>query len=342
MINDIYRTFFLSLLLSGIINFAAPVFAQAQPTGDMAELSKSILHTIQAHHYHPDELKGQPFIQTWRQVENLAAESSSTDQFVNDFNRLWQNGPFSHVNLSQSPMPAAQLAEYLDNVTVGPEEVSLVWQKDIAVLTITTMMGTDTIDGIIHAYAEIAAMPAKMLIIDLRANEGGAFAILPLVSHLISKPLEAGYFVSQGWWHNHETLPSVEQLQQLEPWQGWSIQSFWQSVTQSGLLKVRFEPQSPHLDMPVFILTSTRTASAAELAIQALQASGRATIIGEPTAGKMLSQKPFDVAAGLQLFVPVADYFSIEGNRIEGHPIQPDKALSAEQALTFALQLANP
>ncbi|MBK7902596.1 MAG: hypothetical protein IPJ97_06240 [Proteobacteria bacterium] len=50
-------------------------------------------------------------------------------------------------------------------------------------------------------------------------------------------------------------------------------------------------------------------------------ANGRAVVVGEQTAGQMLSQKPYDLTEGLQLYLPIADYVSIRAGRIEGGPL---------------------
>lgn len=89
---------------------------------------------------------------------------------------------------------------------------------------------------------------------------------------------------------------------------------------------------------PVYVLTSERTASASEIATEALQYSGRAVIIGEKTAGEMLSQKVYDILGEFHLFLPVADYFSVKGDRVEGIGIEPDIAVGAKDALNIALQ----
>jgi hypothetical protein len=39
------------------------------------------------------------------------------------------------------------------------------------------------------------AVKAERLIIDLRRNGGGAFAVVPLIAHLIDDPIDAGLFV---------------------------------------------------------------------------------------------------------------------------------------------------
>ena len=90
---------------------------------------------------------------------------------------------------------------------------------------------------------------------------------------------------------------------------------------------------------PVYVLISKRTASAAELATDALRGSGRALVIGENTAGEMLSQKIFDLPGGFHLSLPVEDYYSISNGRIEGSGIKPAIGTDAADALNTALSI---
>ena len=308
---------------------------------DFQLLVSEIDRLMHQHHYNIQELKSEGYQSILKSMKILADHAKTKNEFMNGFKSLWKNGPFSHVTIGAHNGSAEQLATYLDNLNVGAEATKLNWQGDVAILTINTMMGQDTIASITKFYQAIAQKKAKALIIDLRANEGGAFAIRPLVSHLIDRPITVGYFIAQNWTSEHQRLPSMNEISRLVPWNGWSIRSFWQDVQKQSLIKVAFEPAELHLKLPVYVLTSTKTASASELATEALQSAGRIKVIGEPTAGQMLSQKPYDLPFGLQLYIPIADYYSVNTGRLEGHPIQPDINISADEALAHALKLIN-
>ncbi|MCC7001292.1 MAG: hypothetical protein IT357_03975 [Gemmatimonadaceae bacterium] len=89
-------------------------------------------------------------------------------------------------------MPAADMTASVDTMRAGRDGVALRWEGDIAVLEVRTMNGVDTRERISSAYAAIVARGALGLVIDLRASDGGAFAIVPLVGHLIDRPVEGG------------------------------------------------------------------------------------------------------------------------------------------------------
>ena len=49
--------------------------------------------------------------------------------------------------------------------------------------------------------------------------------------------------------------------------------------------------------------------------------------------------KLFDIPGGFHLRVPIADYYSIKGGRLEGVGVTPDIPVSPEQALDVAMGL---
>ena len=55
----------------------------------------------------------------------------------------------------------------------------------------------------------------------------------------------------------------------------------------------------------------------------------------------MLSQKMFDLPGGYQLYLPIADYYSFHGGRIEGQGVTPDILVEATEAMNIALEHAR-
>ena len=77
------------------------------------------------------------------------------------------------------------------------------------------------------------------------------------------------------------------------------------------------------------------------LAADAFRACECASLVGEATPGRMLSQSPFDVSNGFVVSLPVADYFSARHGRIEGKGVPVDIESPSEDALDRARQLAG-
>lgn len=92
----------------------------------------------------------------------------------------------------------------------------------------------------------------------------------------------------------------------------------------------------------VYLLTSPRTASAAEHFALALKATGRATLIGGTTAGANHFGGMEDVGGGFVAFVPVGrTYDPRTGKDWEGAGVAPDIETKPEDALVKALTLAD-
>lgn len=315
---------------------AAPDIAVA--SSGYVEAALAINATMRANLYDPAELERPDYKDMESRLLDLARSSTTDEEFLAGFGSLWKSGPFSHVTLQPARHTAEETAAYLDTLRVG-DGAALSWQGDAAVLSVKTMMGLDTIEQIDAAYDEIARHGASRLVIDLRGNGGGAFAVVPLIEHVLSEPFDAGSFVARRWNAENDRAPTPADLQQIVPWTGWSIRSFWADVTYTPLTRIRFEPRPDPYTGPVFVLIDRQTASAAEMAADALKASGRARLIGETTAGQMLSQKMFDIPGGFQLSLPIADYYSTANGRIEGQGVTPDVPTSPGLAMDIALTM---
>lgn len=328
---------------SGLLrgSFRAVPWSGKLPLRDYQALLSSLDHVVKRQIYKPAELDTQGWKTFRAEAEELAAKAKDDFDFLTGIRKAWKNDPFSHFQMQRSAVPVEAMIASFDAMRTGRDSARLAFDGDVAILTVDTMMGQDTIEQIDAAYATIATRGAKALVIDLRQNDGGAFAVRPLVQHVIGEPLDAGVFLSNRWWTSKSAFPSAAEIGKVEPWSGWSIIDFWRDAQANGLLRIRFEPQAPRFDGKVFVLTSKATSSAAEFATDALRASGRARIVGETTAGHMLSGSYFDVADGFIVFLPVADYVSRRIGRIDGFGVAPDVAVPADDALARALALAR-
>lgn len=308
---------------------------------DLMVVSDSISQLISQYHYNPGELKTKQYLALEKKVMGLAKSAQSKSDYLNKFNDYWKDGPFSHVTLSIAEKIAHEMAEYLDTLQVGEQSVSLQWNENTAILSVNTMMGVDTKERVFEAYREIASHGAKSLIIDLRNNMGGTFAGVPLVGHVLTDTIDVGIFVSRKWWESNTREPTLADVQNLTPWEGWSLKTFWRDVQEDPLTRVQFKPMNPHFDGSVYVLTNNKSVSAAELTIDAFANEEKVTIIGETTAGEMLSQKMYDLPHGFQLSLPIAEYYSNRMGRIEGKGVKPDIEIDQSVAMELAISLRN-
>jgi hypothetical protein len=147
------------------------------------------------------------------------------------------------------------------------------------------------------------------LIIDLRANSGGQPSMEQLIcSYLFDAPIYIG-----GFYLREED----------------SIQQFWTQAYVSG----------PRLtDVPVYILVSNHTFSAAEGFAYSLQQLQRAKIIGETTAGGAQPQRPYYFPdESITVHVPYGRAVTPPRNdNWEGRGVAPDIPVPTNEALEVA------
>jgi carboxyl-terminal processing protease len=87
-------------------------------------------------------------------------------------------------------------------------------------------------------------------------------------------------------------------------------------------------PQLTRVKLPLVVLTSESTSSAAEIMVAALQTSHRARVIGSATCGCVLAiRNRHPLPDGGLLDVSEFDYRTADGVRLEGRGIKPDEAV---------------
>lgn len=246
----------------------------------------------------------------------------------------------SHFELRRSAIPAADLAKGFDVMRVGGKGVAVEHLDGVSVLSVSTMMGLDTYDQIGAAWNEILDRNPPATIIDLRGNPGGAFAVQPLLAPLMREPRDIGVFVSRQGVSGRPAPPGRAAMAAAPAFDGTSLIRFWREVQAAPRLKVTATPAPRSYAGRVFVLIDGRTASAAEMAAHALRGAG-ARLVGEKTAGRMLSGAYFDLPEGFQAYVPIADYYAEGEVRIEGAGVTPDVAVTGPAARDAALALVR-
>ena len=145
----------------------------------------------------------------------------------------------------------------------------------------------------------------KALIIDLRENHGGSPA---MVKQVLS------YFFPEKTRVNDIIVPNKRDTAK-----GWT-----DPTSTDGTI----------LRMPVYVLTSTQTVSAAEDFAYAMQATKRGTIAGEKTAGGSHPTGPVFLGHGFVAGIPFAHTYNIHtGTEWEGTGVIPDIAVKADASL---------
>jgi hypothetical protein len=168
-------------------------------------------------------------------------------------------------------------------------------------------------------YGEEAAADAlaglaggEVVILDLRENHGGHSSMVRFIcSHFFQKRTQLN------------SLYFVEADSLVESWSDPTVAS------------------TPLFEHPLFILTSSSTASGAESFAYTMKHYGRATLVGERTRGAAYWKETYTFPeAGMFLEIPVARPISpVTGRGWEGTGVEPDFEVPADGALARALEL---
>lgn len=147
------------------------------------------------------------------------------------------------------------------------------------------------------------------LVIDLRGNGGGDPSMIQLL---------CSYFFAERTLLNRFERRGVAQLEEY-----WTLPHV---------------PGKKLVDVPLFVLTSSRTFSAAEEFSYDLQNLGRARLIGETTGGGAHPGSTHEIAGKLMVFIPDGRALNpISGTNWEKVGVKPHVAVEASKALDTAL-----
>jgi hypothetical protein len=145
----------------------------------------------------------------------------------------------------------------------------------------------------------------KAVIIDLRENHGGSPQMVLQV---------ASYFFPEKTRINDIIIPNKR-----------DTAKGWTDPTATGGIILR---------MPLYVLTSAQTVSAAEDLAYGMQATKRGTIAGEKTAGGSHPVGPIFLGHGFVAGIPFAHTYNIHtGTEWEGTGVIPDIALKADASM---------
>jgi C-terminal processing protease CtpA/Prc len=177
------------------------------------------------------------------------------------------------------------------------------------------------------------------LIIDLRGNTGGgAGAAMQLMQHLSAEKKLAGALVTNKWFAQNNRIPVAEDYKNFAVFNGGSTTDIINGMKIYTGIVLQTEPSKKQYLGNVYILTDSSTASTCEPLVYGLQYFKKATIVGTTTAGAMLSKAPIDLQNNYVLFIPLADYYTIDGKRIDKVGVAPNINTSAANALTTVLE----
>lgn len=175
--------------------------------------------------------------------------------------------------------------------------------RGLGVIRVRDLARAGTADGVREAATALERAGAEALALDLRGNPGG---------RLVEMMATAGVFTRGLLWR---------------------VATRWSLPLPYPAIGV------PASDLPLAVLVDASVASAAEGLAGALQASGRARVVGARTSGNVEAVLPFCLRSGAQVWLATGVLAPLGGPTWEGRGVAPDLAVEPARAEAAARQL---
>ena len=309
------------------------LFVQANdPIKERRQFLDQVFDLLETHVANPEWLEDpsyEDFKETMYDEKVLSMEKKA---FYDLFNNESRNLAFTHFYLNLVKTPASKQKAASD---------VLYWKtlnENTAYLAVDAFWSDPT--TMIKALEEIGTDRFENLIIDLRRNGGGTLdGPVILGQFLTSAPIDAGIHLTRKWFEKEARPATMDDIK---------VMPFLQDFTFKGIQKMfeehaAFRMVIPGHDRPVYkgkvyVLVSNQTGSACEPLIDLFKKKGIATLVGETSGGAMLSAEYFPVDEQFKVFIPIADYQTASGERIDKVGVTPNVEVPAKEALDYVLE----
>lgn len=300
---------------------------------DYSELYPRVMTTIKENIYSKEVLQTKEWKQFEKKLGKLFHKSHDDIELFFGFSILSQKLPFTHLNFLITQ-------DTSDNMgTTVPVKSVFFEEKGPATAYLQIKNFSTSADELSDILPKIVGNPAyKNLVIDLRNNGGGGIdAAFAFAKYIVAEDLEVGYFPTNKLAYSGYQPELFGKLPELQPK---TTEEFGNELKATPGVKLVFKkPSNPVFTGKLYILTNGNTASTCEPIVYALKSNKRATIIGERTRGAMLSASPFVVSGKYLLMLPIGDFYTHDGVRLDKAGVAPDVEVKSEEALTKALEL---
>lgn len=304
---------------------------------DYAAIVQTLLESYEAKIYDRRVLNTAAWKSFARKMKAAGAKAKDDLDLVFGFFTHAKKLPFSHKALFRTEMPDAGKNQISHRFAFRPGQVSFEEKTpQTALLRIKSFFcpGRD-VDSVMQI---VLSKNYQNLIIDIRGNSGGALeGGITLAQYLVPEETPTGVYLTQKWFNQHSAPPSTSQLASMPAFTKPDVLAFLDALDENGYVVLKARPGAQRFTGKVFLLTDRRSASACEPLTWNFKHSGRATVVGEPTAGAMLSASNYPLRSGFTAIIPNADFYTPTGERLDKVGVQPNILVKSADALQYVL-----
>ncbi|EMY3583768.1 hypothetical protein AAIP78_001022 [Flavobacterium psychrophilum] len=290
-------------------------------------LSDSVINVASQYLYNPELIQSNK----WRNFSQIISEKSpliydDLEYLVLFFANV-KNVGFSHFSLNKINI---NLERTLNEKQIETKIIN----DSIVLLKFKTLSGkTSEIDSVFEKFKKF-----KTKILDLRDTPGGNFkSTFCIASHIIKNNINAGTFITRNCFLDSSCKEHLGNLPTLNIN---GINNFSQILSKNKGVQIILYPSTKQnsMDEKFYVLISKNTASACEPLVYGLKKEKNIIVVGENTAGSILSPSIFDIGQNYYLILPTADYLTSDGNSLDGTGVAPNIKIKSDDALDFVLK----
>lgn len=279
----------------------------------------------------PNWLKTKTFQKFKSRMYSRKVMKLSDRDFLTYFKEQRHTLDFSHFDL---------YAQLTDTKHKRKKESPMYWKplnKKIAYMRVRTFV----MDAkpMIKAITEIGIDKFDHLIIDLRDNGGGNLdAPVVLGRFLTQESIDAGIYLTRKWFLEENRSATQEDIKDFPFLKEFTLNEISKMYATEKAFRMVLPPHTnPIFQGKVYVLVNSNTASACEPLIDILQKKKIATIVGPVSAGNMLTGQEFKINEKYTAFIPIADYQTARGNRLDQVGVTPDHKVRSENTANYVL-----
>lgn len=308
------------------------------PIADYNTVINNIIDTTSKYIYDPNIISSD-------KLKKFNSYLVSSSKFIQDdvemafaFFFFAEELPFSHYALTRNTNESDEILK-ASNTDPGSLDLYTMkeYDKNICYLKISSFTGSSQeIDSL---FKIINNKNYSFLIIDLRDNPGGGInSGLRTAQYLVNKTLNGGIFLTRKWFDNNTKIPKPDEYKNYPTISEANHELLLKNLHQYEGVTITANPVENSFKGKVYILTNENTGSTCEPIVFGLKQNKYATIVGQKTAGAMLTSEKFDAGDGFIITVPTADFYTSEGFRIDGIGVTPNIEVKSNESLNYVIE----
>jgi hypothetical protein len=289
---------------------------------DYGQIAEDIIKITEENIFDPQIIQSKKWKEVRTKMLSTASTASDDLEFQTGFFALVRNIGFSHYYIFKNITSLSKTSQ-----KPSLEEIN----SNTVILKIGSFL--EKVENIKPLLDTIQQKAYSNLIIDLRDNTGGNFKPASLIANFLTdKEFISGFFPNKNWYQEYDRLPDKQDIEKFCIIDGDStnINSKYGFYISSKRNKNSFKGN-------VYFLVNKKTGSTAEALVIGAKEYNLGKIIGENTAGALLSAGRFKIDDDIMLLVPVNDFISYNGYRVDQKGIEPDIKLKKGKDLKLQL-----